>query len=226
MLIVGSRSVAPPPGPEVILDDDFTGVTLDTGLWTATTVGANSTVTQNDQLILTGTIGAVCVARVVSTTEIPTTGLVTVEMDWTPGKMYSGATGIPYVAIIPASPTRDGTYKFPYSYPGIRLGVNTNTTSRTALSVGLWNSTMGDVIGNIGGAAVTCNENTQYHLKWEINWDTETTSLWLDTVSKVSGQTFSAYTATGAHYIELAFCNYGAASNPVEKFDNLTITAE
>lgn len=224
MLILGSRAVAPPPGPEIIFEDTFTGATLDTGKWGTDTKGTNSTVTQNNVLILTGTVGAVCYSRVKSIVEVPTTGIVTLEVDWTPGKMYSGATGIPYVAIIPGSPTRDATYGYPYGYPGIRLGTNTDTTARTTLSAGIWNSTMGNVIGYIAGAAVTCNENTQYHLTWEVNWDADTTSLWLGATQLVTAQTISTYTPSGVQYLELAFCNYGAASNPVEKFDNLVVT--
>lgn len=225
MIILGSSHVSGSEA-EVVFEDDFTGLTLDEEKWGSAVLGASSTVTQSNELILTGTIGAASNARVTSVIEIPTTGVVTLNVDWTPGKMYSGATGIPYIAILPGSPTRDGTYAFPYGYPGIRLGTNTDTTARTSLSAGIWNSTMGNVIGYIAGAAVTCNENTQYHLKWEVNWSASTTSLWLDGDPQVVDQTISVYSPSGAHYLEMAFCNYGAASNPIEKFDNLIITTE
>jgi hypothetical protein len=235
MLIVGSRSVAPPAPPEIILADTFTGATLDTDKWTAAASGADSTVTQDDELILTGTVGAVGYARVISDLAIPTSGRVTIEVDWTPGKLYSGATGRPYIAIVPASPTREGTYYFPYTSGAsdacvtIQLGASTDTTSRTAIGCGLFNSIFGSVIGYVAYAAeLACAENSTYALKLEINWDTKSLSFWLDGAKKITDQTFAYPDATFSddHYIELAYCDYGAASNAVEKFDNLVVTAE
>jgi hypothetical protein len=235
MLIVGSRSVAPPPPPEIILEDAFTGETLDTDEWTAATLGDDSTVTQDDELILTGTVGEVGYARVISDLEIPTSGRVTIEVDWTPGKLYADATGRPYIAIVPASPTREGTYYFPYTSDEsdacvtIKLGASTDTTSRTSIGCGLFNSVFGSVIGYVAYAAeLACAENSTYALKLEINWDTKSLSFWLDGDPKITNTTFGYPDATfsGDHFIELAYCDYGAASNPVEKFDNLVITVE
>ena len=235
MLIVGSRSVAPPPPPEIILEDAFTGETLDTDKWTAATLGDDSTVTQNDELILTGTVGAAGHARVISDVAIPTSGLVTIEVDWTPGKKYSSGAN-PYIAIVPTSPTRDATYGFPYTSGAsdacvtMMLGARTDTTSRTSIGCGLLDYILGSVIGYVAYATeLNCAENSTYALKLEINWDTKSLSFWLDGGDpKISNVTFAYPDATfsGDHFIELAYCDYGAASNPVEKFDNLVITAE
>jgi hypothetical protein len=232
MIILGSITTRGTEGT-VILEDAFTGATLDTGEWTAADFGTSSAVTQNNELILTGTVAEVSYARVVSTTEIPTTGVVKISVDWTPGKKYISATGCSYIALVQASPTRETAsgYGFPYTSSAtdacvtIKLGADGDTVSRTDIGCGLFNSTLGDVIGHAAHATgLTCNENTQYKLELEINWDVETLSFWLDDAPEITDQTFSYMTPTGAYYLELAYCDYGAASNVTEKFDNLVVT--
>lgn len=205
--------------------DAFTGATLDTDKWDSATKGASSTVTQNDKLILTGTSGAVSSARVKSKLTVPTTGVVTVKASWTPGKLYSSAYGRPYIAIIPAAPTRDtANYEFPYLVPGVRLGKNGDTTSRTNLAIGTFGSQLvayGSPL-SATSATISAAENTAYALVWRINWSTSKMTILLDAITQISGFAFS-YTPSGDHYLELGYCDYGAASNPIETFDSVEV---
>lgn len=215
MIILGS-GVSSGSTETVILSDTFTGGTLDTGKWAATVFGT-ATVTQSDELICT-IPAAQWYARVKSLATIPTSGTVRVEVDWTPGGVYSGATGRPYMNIIPASPTREATYGFPDGYPVVRFGQSSDTTNRTRIFIGTANS-----YGETGTyTSGTWLGSTQYAIKWETNWTSKQMSLWVDDVLKIDAQTF-IYTATGTHYLELANCDYGGVAG-IEKFDNLVVT--
>jgi hypothetical protein len=207
-----------------ILADTFTGASLDTDEWTAATKGASSTVTQNDNLILTLTTDAISSARILSTTKIPTLGLVDIEFDWTPGKLYFNAYGRPYLAIIPASPSRDSVnYEFPLYVPAIKLGIAGNTTVRTKLAIGKFGAGFVDYDGSVTETTGTWNENTTYSIKWRVNWQHKTMSLWVDDVLLLENTAF-IYTISGDHFLEIGNCDYGAASNAIEKFDNLVVT--
>lgn len=207
-----------------ILSDTFTGVTLDTGEWTASTKGASTTVTQNDALILTLTAGALSNARVLSSTLIPAAGLVSVSFDWTPGKLYSGATGRPYVAILPIGADRDTvSYEYPYFVPCLKLGDSANTTIRTILTAGLLSSNMVIYSGSATATTGTWYEGTTYSVQWLINWQINTMSLLIDSVPLLVNTPFT-YSPPGDLMLEIGNCDYGAASNAIEKFDNLVVT--
>jgi hypothetical protein len=203
-------------------NDSFTGVTLGQN-WVAGTKGASSSVTQNDELLLLGTYVAVSYARVKWKAPIPTTGTVTVAFDWTPTTVYSAASsGWPYVAIANDSVSRDSSYGFPMDGIQLVLAKAGDSSTRTEFRAGVVSTVFQTITG--GAGSVSCAAGTKYTIEWIIDFDAATMTVNVDTVTKINAAAFSYTVARGSHFIEFAYCGYGAVASPTEKFDNIVVT--
>jgi hypothetical protein len=191
------------------------------GNWETGTKGASSSVSQDDELLLRGTQAAVSYARAKWKAPIPTTGTVTIAFDWTPTTAYNNTHGYPYVALAIGASARDSNYGYPTSGVQLVLAKTTDTTSRTQVRAGVV-SGLQSITG--GAETVSCAAGTKYAVEWIIDFDAGETTVKIDTVTKIDAEAFSYTVPRGSHFLEFAFCGYGAIASPTEKFDNIVVT--
>lgn len=203
-----------------VIQETFAGSQLNAELWLSSVSNSGATVSVNEALLLRMQYSGAASARIRSVPNLPTSGTITIAIDWTPGGHYASAYATPYLALVTENQTRYASYAIPSNTIILTLGAQTDTSTRTKISAGISGASSNVVAGT--SAQISWSQGITKRVLWSVDWDAKSMSVVINDEPIITNAAF-VFNPTTPLFLEIANSDYSSTTALTEQFDNLSV---